>query len=576
MSISEAVLMAQRALCWASLQTLHWYSRGHYRNLGWTLNTEQIDAYYVKDDLSLLQGTMTKVPQDNSRWKQEKAPRTVISPAVPSSSRWDKGFGIIVSADGIGGLSPVGYGGIYWIFVFYDPGHKPGFTYCTYLKKGVDGTAVTALKQMVRHWQKNGHHIPEWGQPVVELRADSGSFKSAAVYEFCEDQGIKQSFSAPHSQNQNFVEAQIRRLFKRVTVCFAHAKWLPRHLWPYVIAYCCLCANLRVYGPDGPSWEAFYGRRYSFKDHPLMLMGMPVQVWTPKDERTWKFGPRSFTGMYLGTPMDYKGAIYVYHPGTGKVHVTRDYRIMDVAPDYWPLYTKKEFTWTPAWDPREPDRVLGEGMTECGGDPDNPPPELTYTASDIDPLFQEVQPAPLHQELLPAALFEEVHHAPIVQEVLNAAPAALPQLDLHEPPVADIPLVVTPAKDPAQPMQLPLLPVEDMDGVDRPIYVDESVQPEALDFDYVGLQQTGDDDDDVLLFRHQAHWHAGRRYNAPRRLRSKLAAAEDLRKLKRVLAIAQGKARKLGTKKRHVDNPTLKDRGTCWTICSDGARRCGC
>ena len=44
-----------------------------------------------------------------------------------------------------------------------------------------------------------------------------------------------------------------------------------------------------------------------------------------------------------------------------------------------------------------------------------------------------------------------------------------------------------------------------------------------------------------------------------RRVKSKLAAAEDLLKLKRVLAIAQGKARKLGTKKRHVDNPTLKE-----------------
>ena len=49
--------------------------------------------------------------------------------------------------------------------------------------------------------------------------------------------------------------------------------------------------------------------------------------------------------------------------------------------------------------------------------------------------------------------------------------------------------------------QLPMLPVEDMDGVDRPIFVDDTVLPETLNFDYVGVEQTGDDDDDVLLFR---------------------------------------------------------------------------
>ena len=46
-----------------------------------------------------------------------------------------------------------------------------------------------------------------------------------------------------------------------------------------------------------------------------------------------------------------------------------------------------------------------------------------------------------------------------------------------------------------------MLPAEDMDGVDRPIFVDDTVLPETLNFDYVGVEQTGDDDDDVLLFR---------------------------------------------------------------------------
>jgi hypothetical protein len=120
---------------------------------------------------------------------------------------------------------------------------------------------------------------------------------------------------------------------------------------------------------------------------------------------------------------------------------------------------------------------------------------------------------------------------------------------------ADVSLAVTLVKEPASPLQLSQLPAADLDDA----AIDESIQHEVLNFDYVGLKHTGDDEDDVLLFRHQAHWRAGRHYNAPKRLISKLAAVEVLRKLKRVLAIAQGKARRAGTKKRHIDNPTFKE-----------------
>ena len=71
---------------------------------------------------------------------------------------------------------------------------------------------------------------------------------------------------------------------------------------------------------------------------------------------------------------------------------------------------------------------------------------------------------------------------------------------------ADVALVVTPVKEPASPLQLPQLPAADLDDAARLIYVDESIQHEVLNFDYVGLKHTGDDEDDVMLFRHQAHW----------------------------------------------------------------------
>ena len=93
--------MAQRALCWASLETLLWYSSGRYRTLGWTLKADHVQAYYVKDELSLLQGTQTKTPQENSRWKvaagpsralKSVVPQAALSPTAAPVGRWEKGF----------------------------------------------------------------------------------------------------------------------------------------------------------------------------------------------------------------------------------------------------------------------------------------------------------------------------------------------------------------------------------------------------------------------------------------------------------------------------------------------------
>ena len=84
-------------------------------------------------------------------------PVSGIPPSIEDlrDTRWSKGFGVIMSADAINIQKLVGYGGIYWVYLFYDPGHTPGYLYGAYLPKGADGTSVTAPpKQMKRHWAK--------------------------------------------------------------------------------------------------------------------------------------------------------------------------------------------------------------------------------------------------------------------------------------------------------------------------------------------------------------------------------------------------------------------------------------
>ena len=57
--------------------------------------------------------------------------------------------------------------------------------------------------------------------------------------------------------------------------------------------------NLQSANGAKPAWEEFTGSRWSFRDKPLMPWGTLLEVFIPKPHRTWKFGEKAFSAMYI-------------------------------------------------------------------------------------------------------------------------------------------------------------------------------------------------------------------------------------------------------------------------------------
>ena len=401
------------ALGFCSLRTLLFYANSRRR--GFVLTPAQVLKYYdkVRSPEMELKGRMRRRALDVVEKASKRNIAAAASPQGESvagggSSRAQerakrfphKEWGWVVSADATGGFDPKAYGGIAWIHIFCDMATAGGYLRAVYQKPQVPAASAKALAEMVKHWEEHGHHTSRWGDPIDELRADSGGYTSSAVEEKCGDFCIKRKFSVPDTQAQNPVEAHIKLLFQRVTMMFAAAPHLPRFMWVYAIEHGIQCLNMAVHADaDGPSWESFRSTELDFWAHPVLPFGQPVEVFVPADNRDWKFGDRSFTGWYVGSPERYKQGVYVFHPGTGKVRVTRDYVILPSEPRAeWNLYIGKgraANTFVPMQLPPGAQQHIDlPDANEMGGDPTALPPDLdgAIAPSFQDDLLQEEAP----------------------------------------------------------------------------------------------------------------------------------------------------------------------------------------
>ena len=331
----------KRALCGADFATLDYFAKNNYP--GWELTPSSVRRYGGFKDVADIAAKLKDRPLDKSRMS-EGSPRVAPEPKF----RFKSGFGFEVSVDDLSPTAVTAFGGRQSVVVFIDPGHRLpfvlGVTADTAQKKG-DSLVPQAVVFCAEEYRRYGHHQDEWGVPITDLRMDYGAgFISAATKKVLRGYRIGHMFSTPHCHAQNGVaENCIGQLFRMVTACFVNAKWAPRMLWMFALQYVVLCYNLRV-GEDGqPAWEAFYGDRYNFKAHPLLPWGCIVLVFVPKEQRSWKFGAHAVPGMYVGTPMNIKEAIYVYIPLTKRVRIVRQYVILEKVPREWPVYGGMEF-----------------------------------------------------------------------------------------------------------------------------------------------------------------------------------------------------------------------------------------
>lgn len=401
-TIQELVRFWYYALGFCSLATMLFYSNN--KRKGFNLSPTQVLANYeaiksveIESKGSMQRRRLDKVSSSygsgsgsSGIGKRNKEPG--LSREEERLLRFRPGWGWTVSADAFGNFCNQAYGGVNVVQIFCDMGYRNGYFRAVYQKPKLPAASAKALAEIVRHWERYGHHTDDWNSPIDELRADSGGFTSEATGEVCGDFRIRQRFSVPDTQAQNPIEAHIKQLFRRITMMFAAAPHLPRCMWVYAVEHGIQCLNMAVAAvEDVPSVESFRNEKVDFWAHPMLPFGQPVEVFIPEDNRAWKFGDRSFTGFYVGTPEAYKQGIFVLHPVTGKVRITRDYLILPPeSRNEWPLYRAKGAagnTFIPTKLPAGTELFDLPEAQAMGGDPTSLPPD--YTDAPDAPSFQD-------------------------------------------------------------------------------------------------------------------------------------------------------------------------------------------
>ncbi|CAI7874886.1 unnamed protein product, partial [Closterium sp. NIES-54] len=119
-------------------------------------------------------------------------------------------------------------------------------------------TKADALATIIAWLERANTHF---GRPVRRLHSDGGGdFLNNQVPSYCQSCGILQTYTLPHSPQQNGVaESRVREITKIAWCLFVHVSCLPL-LWGYALLHAALLTNLYP--------------------HPLLPSTTPTELWT--------------------------------------------------------------------------------------------------------------------------------------------------------------------------------------------------------------------------------------------------------------------------------------------------------
>ncbi|CAI5468230.1 unnamed protein product [Closterium sp. Yama58-4] len=156
---------------------------------------------------------------------------------------------------------------------------------------------------------------------VLRLHSDrSGEFSSDLLQDFCQGEGILQSFTLPASPQQNGIaERHIGLVMEVARTSMIHAA-APHFLWPFAIRYAAHQLNLwpRVSLPEtSPTlrWTGEVGDASRFR-----VWGSRAFV---RDTTADKLSSRAIPCVFLGFPTDAPGWQF-YHPTSRRVFASQD------------------------------------------------------------------------------------------------------------------------------------------------------------------------------------------------------------------------------------------------------------
>ena len=212
----------------------------------------------------------------------------------------------------------------------------------------VERKTMTTLVIPMRTKSCAGHALESWIQIFAvpqHIHSDNaGELTSGLFHDICRRNGIKRSFSTPHTPQQNGVAERHIGIIKRMANAALEYAGLPPRFWAFACTQASFIANLLCKKRLG--WRSPHEARTNLRANisHVHVFGCLVHV---KLEDPPSFGPATWVGLYLGNSTQYPlDTATILNPKTSRVVQRRDVAYFD---HHLPCRQFSEDWLTPQW-----------------------------------------------------------------------------------------------------------------------------------------------------------------------------------------------------------------------------------
>lgn len=234
------------------------------------------------------------------------------------------------------------------------------------------------------------------GGHITMLGSDRGKeFVNHQTDAFLADMGIKRRLNAPGLHEQNGQDERSHRTLMNTVRCAMIEKGLPLMLWPYAVEHSAYLMDLRPLPHDDSTtgWEVFYGTKPDLCR--LRTFGCMASVLADPKNR---LDTRSEYMVYLGIDPDNPHNARFFHPPSGKVVISFDYKpLEDKSLYYRGKYYPEGVTdgqTPPGNNPGDPDWNPARLVPPPHPDPHPRPAASPDEISDADEPLEDLIPPP--------------------------------------------------------------------------------------------------------------------------------------------------------------------------------------
>jgi hypothetical protein len=175
--------------------------------------------------------------------------------------------------------------------------------------------ALDSLQEYVRWMRSLGYEMT--GKGCVLQADNDGAYTSQRFREWCGEQGIRQQFSAPHTQAQNGVAERAWNTLVDTARTLLTAARLPKPYWGFALKHAALVRSMvpssaLTGGGSKVPFQRLFGTEPDLSQ--LRVFGCPAFVHVERDARK-KWDPKARQGVYVGRSLESKTHL-VFFPET--------------------------------------------------------------------------------------------------------------------------------------------------------------------------------------------------------------------------------------------------------------------